>query len=139
MAEDPGSGDELDTGVKLHRVAALYWHLQSGIAGNSHTASHPLSYLGLPPLQEGFPGGPLSGGPGSLLEAGLQPGVEEVAGEAGHASGVLRVLGNPGGGGPGLGRTDVASLGAGGITYVTTCSVSETNPLPLRLTKGWRT
>ena len=80
-----------------------------------------------------MPGGALGGGPGSLpvarlqlLEAGIQPGAEEVPGEAGHAGGVLGVRGGLGGDGPSLGRTDVTSLRiTGGITFVTACSVSE--------------
>ena len=59
----------------------------------------------------------LGRGPGSLpvarlqlLEAGIQPGAEEVPGEAGHAGGVLGVRGGLGGDGPGLGRPYVSSL-----------------------------
>ena len=101
-------------------------------------ASH--SYLGLALHQEGFPGGALGGGPGGLpaggpglLEAGLQPGAQQVAGEAGRAGGELGVRGGLEGDGPGLGRPDIYSLGAGGITYVTACSVSEMD------TRGWET
>ena len=84
-------------------------------------------------------------GPGSLLrrpagglklEAGLQPGAQQVAGEAGHAGGILRVLGCSVGGRSCLGRPDVYSLGAGGITCVTACSVSEMDP-SLRIARGW--
>ena len=64
-------------------------------------------------------------GPGSLLrrpagglklEAGLQPGAQQVAGEAGHAGGELAVHGDLEGNGHGLGRPEVATLRAGGIT-----------------------
>ena len=66
-----GSCHKIDAGVKLHCVAALYRHLQSGISGNGHTVtSHPILTLASLFTRRGSLGGRLAAGLGVFLLEG---------------------------------------------------------------------
>ena len=63
MPVNLGSCHKIDAGVKLHCVAALYRHLQSGISGNGHTVtSNPILTLASLFTRRGTLGGRLAGG-----------------------------------------------------------------------------
>ena len=68
---DPGICHKLDAGVQLHRVAALYRHLQSVISGNGHTVtSHHILTLASLFTRRGSLGGRLAAGLGVFLLEG---------------------------------------------------------------------
>ena len=69
VLEDPGSCHKLGTAaaVQLHGVAALDRHLQSMIAGNRHTTTHPLLTLGSLLSRRGSLRGRLPGGLAVIL------------------------------------------------------------------------
>ena len=68
---NPGICHKLDAGVQLHRVAALYRHLQSVISGNGHTVtSHHILTLASLFTRRGSLEGRLAAGLGVFLLEG---------------------------------------------------------------------